>query len=72
VKQPSGGERSLPAERAFVVQFHAETDGALGRFVGRVEHVISGQATHFQTLEEFLAFTARVLTSLRSRSPQGQ
>ena len=29
--------------------------------MGRVEHVVSGQATHFGTLEELLAFMARVL-----------
>jgi hypothetical protein len=72
VKQPSGGERSLPVERAFVVQFHVGTDAAQDRFMGRVEHVMSGQAAHFQTLEEFLAFTARVLTSLRTKPPEEQ
>jgi hypothetical protein len=29
--------------------------------MGRVEHVVSGQATHFYALEELLAFMARVL-----------
>jgi hypothetical protein len=28
---------------------------------GRVEHVVSGQATHFASLEELLAFIVRVL-----------
>jgi hypothetical protein len=55
-----------------VVQFHVGTDAAQGRFMGRVEHVMSGQAAHFQTLEEFLAFTARVLTSLRTKPPEEQ
>jgi hypothetical protein len=31
---------------------------------GRVEHVVSGQATHFDSLEELLAFMRRVLTEV--------
>jgi hypothetical protein len=38
------------------------SDVVRGPVVGRVEHVISGQATHFASLEELLAFIARVLT----------
>jgi hypothetical protein len=48
--------------RAFVVQFDATTE--IGRrFAGRVEHVVSGQATQFQTLQDLLTFVARILTS---------
>lgn len=53
--------RSLPAARAFVVQLHTLADVTQGRVMGRVEHVVSGQAAHFHTLEELLAFMARVL-----------
>jgi len=58
-----GGEdlRALPIRRAFVVQLHAETDLAQGLIRGRVEHVVSGQAARFQTLEELLAFLSRTL-----------
>ena len=52
----------LPAQRAFLVQVHAEAEVAQGRLAGRVEHVVSGQATHFASPEELLAFMARVLT----------
>jgi hypothetical protein len=31
---------------------------------GRVEHVVSGQMTHFHSLEELVAFISRVLTSM--------
>ena len=55
---------ALPAERAFVVQFRAETAVALGSSLGRVEHVVSGQATHFHTLDELLAFMVQVLIAL--------
>ena len=58
--QSNDGSR-LSVRRAFVVQFHVETDIECGRVMGRVEHVVSGQATHFGTLEELLAFMARVL-----------
>ena len=56
----------LPAQRAFLVQVHAEAEVAQGRLAGRVEHVVSGQATHFASPEELLAFMARVLTTLHS------
>ena len=55
-------ERPLPVERAFVVQLHATADVTQARLVGRVEHVVSGQARHFHTLQELLAFMAQVLT----------
>jgi hypothetical protein len=51
---------------AFVVQFRTETDVEQGHCTGRVEHVVSGQATHFASLEELLAFIARVLASVRA------
>ena len=51
----------LPAQRAFLVQVHAHAAVAQGGLAGRVEHVVSGQATHFASVEELLAFMARVL-----------
>ena len=53
----------LPAQRAFLVQVHAKAEVAQGRLAGRVEHVVSGQATHFASPEELLAFLAQVLTT---------
>jgi hypothetical protein len=55
-------------DHAFVVQFHAETQVEAGRLVGRVEHVVSGQAAHFQSLEGLLAFLARVLREVQEAS----
>lgn len=63
---PSEPQSPLSVQQAFVVQFRAETDITAGRFDGRVEHVMSGQATHFHSLEELLAFLARVLTEVRT------
>ena len=51
----------FPVRRAFVVQFSAATAVEPARFSGRVEHVVSGQAAQFQTLEELLTFLAQVL-----------
>jgi hypothetical protein len=51
---------------AFVVHFRTNTDLPQGRIGGRVEHVVSGQSTHFDSLEELLAFMAQVLASVRA------
>ena len=63
---PADTIHPLPAQRAFLVQVHAEADVAQTRLAGRVEHVVSGQATRFASPEELLAFMARVLTTLHS------
>jgi hypothetical protein len=51
----------MSTQRAFVIQFRPETDIEQGRLAGRVEHVASGEAVHFQSLEELLAFVTRML-----------
>jgi hypothetical protein len=66
----SGHDRPLPAERAFVVQLHAEADMARGCVMGRAVHVASGQTTHFESLEDLLTFMDRVLTSLHTEPPE--
>ncbi len=57
-------ESPLSPSRAFVVQFRTETDVAGGSVTGRVEHVVSGQATHFASVEELLAFIEHVLATV--------
>jgi hypothetical protein len=47
-----------------VVQLRAQSPGAPVVWDGRVEHVVSGQATHFHSLEELVAFISRVLASV--------
>lgn len=51
----------LPTNRAFVLQLRARTDIALGHFAGRIQHVASGQAARFYSVEELLAFLTQVL-----------
>jgi hypothetical protein len=57
---------ALPTNRAFVVQLRAQPSAASRGWDGRVEHVVSGQATHFHCLEELLAFIRRVLTNVQT------
>ena len=52
---------------AFVVHFRVSSDVAHGQVAGRVEHVVSGQSTHFDSLEELLTFIARMLTQQKER-----
>ena len=51
----------LPPERAFVVQFYADTILNMAHMAGRVEHVVSGQVGHFHSLATLLSFITRVL-----------
>ena len=51
----------LPTNRAFVVQLRIQLSGASLVWDGRVEHVVSGQVTHFHSLEGLVAFLSRVL-----------
>jgi hypothetical protein len=58
----------LSVHWAFVVHFRVDSDMARGRVAGRVEHVVSGQSAHFDTLQEPLAFLEQVLTTVRAPS----
>jgi hypothetical protein len=58
-------DAGLSPERAFVVQFGPATQVDAGRVEGRVEHLVSRQATRFQSLEALLAFINRVLREVR-------
>jgi hypothetical protein len=60
----------LSVTRAFVVQLRADTMVEQGYLAGRVEHVVSGQATDFEALEALLAFMAQVLRAQRERSAE--
>jgi hypothetical protein len=73
VRRPADSVHPLPAQRAFLVQVRADAEVAEGRLTGRVEHVASGQATHFASPEELLAFMGRVLTGSHSSraEPEG-
>ena len=61
---------SLPTHRAFVVQLYAASKIEKGQFKGRVEHIVSGQSTHFSTIKALKAFMRHVLTERRSEEPE--
>lgn len=42
--------------RAFLIHFRADADPGAGRVCGRVQHVRSGDATHFDSVEQLIAF----------------
>lgn len=51
---PPPEANALSVHRTFVVQLHAGTTD--GRYSGRVEHVVSGRALQFSSLEDLLEF----------------
>ena len=64
----SKSQPSLPTNRAFMVQFRAQSAGAPPSYAGRVEHVVSGEVTRFHSLDELLVFLIRVLTQVQQES----
>jgi hypothetical protein len=65
---PVDNPTPLSVTRAFVVQFRTDTAVEPGPLAGRVEHVVLGQATDFQSLETLRAFIARVLRTAREHA----
>jgi hypothetical protein len=58
---------TLPSNRAFVVQFRAQSSGAPPSWAGRVEHLVSHQVARFHSLDELLAFMSRMLTEVEAQ-----
>ena len=54
----AGTEVPFPPERAFVVQLRPPAEPGGEVFVGRVEHVASGEFVRFRSAAELLAFMA--------------
>jgi hypothetical protein len=50
------GDPHTLTSRSFRIQFRAEADIAGGVCAGRIEHLRSGDAAHFSTIEELLSF----------------
>jgi hypothetical protein len=70
MKSQTGGKSPLSPQWAFVLQFRAGADIEQGCCEGRIEHIVSGSATHFQSLEELLAFLAKELNAVRAQSTE--
>jgi len=56
----TGTEVPLPPERAFVVQLRPRAEPGGEPFVGRVEHIASGEFVRFGSAAELLAFMVNV------------
>jgi len=69
MSKPPSDQSRLSPHRAFVVQLTENMDAEHGQWAGRAEHVKSGQATRFQSLDELLAFVSRVLTAPAKQAP---
>jgi hypothetical protein len=67
---PADHPAPLSVTRAFVVQLRADTAVEQGHLAGRVEHVVSGQATDFEALETLLTFIEPVLRTERARATE--
>jgi len=56
-------QRATPSiHRSFLVRVYAD-DGSGERLVGLVEHVISGRAAEFASVEDLVQFMRRVLST---------
>lgn len=56
-----GSTPSLPAWKAFVVQFAADAGGRGSACSGRIEHLSSGRRARFESREEMIALMDRLL-----------
>ena len=65
----SPAQPAYPTQRAFVVQIHGEADVTQTEVRGRVEHIVSGQVTHFEAVETLVQFIMQVLTTLPPPHP---
>ena len=72
-KPPLSATASFPAplspQWAFVVQLRQGTALTPEEMQGRIEHIVSGQATMFNSLADALTFMAQVLTQLGEEKP---
>ena len=69
MKTPPVSQLRLPANRAFMVQFQVTAPGSTDASHGRVEHMVSGKATHFASWAELEAFIERVLVWVEEKPP---
>ena len=55
---------ALPTNRAFVVQFSGQAGESPAHWAGRIEHIVSGHATHFTSWAELQTFMAQTLAAV--------
>jgi hypothetical protein len=54
------------------LQFDTHTNVACGQLAGRIEHVVSGQATQFHSLESLLRFIEQLLHTQPGVADEGE
>lgn len=59
-------EVAFPPDRAFVVQLRRRPTASAEIFVGRVEHIASGEVTRFDSVAELMDFIARLGAETRA------
>jgi hypothetical protein len=69
VKESQSHQSRFPAHRAFVVQVATPEAGESDVPLGRVEHLVSGKATHFASWPELQAFIESVLAETEDKPP---
>ena len=58
------GSPTLPAWKAFVVQFSIESGTRVGVFSGRVEHLNTGRRARFTSDDDLVAVMKRMLAEI--------
>ena len=56
-----GGSDTLSIHRSFIVRLYPAADLDAANICGRIEHVISGEAGEFRSVEDLLVFVRRSL-----------
>jgi len=67
--RPTVSQPPLPTDHVFVVQFQSQGRDHTGRYAGRIEHVVTGRATHFQSWAQLKAFIIQVLAIVADKPP---
>lgn len=62
-------EPTLSGNRVLVVQFRTQPQGPSPPSPGRVEHVVSGRASHFDSWEKFQEVIEQTLTGVSEKPP---
>jgi hypothetical protein len=60
---------TLPPEGAFVLQLQSGVDVGAGSIAGRVEHITTGRAMRFASLDDLLTFIAAAFKAPPARPP---
>jgi len=61
MKAEMRGPNTLSIHRSFIIRLYPGADFDAGEISGRVEHVVSGEAGEFHSVEELLRFIAQLL-----------